>query len=106
MIALRKTVPSLHSRLMSLITPDAVPQTVFSYVRYDESSAAPVLVLLNFSEEPAEFSFDIPAEFGTPTGDALYDLLADESVPAVAGGRIQVSVPALTARVLAHTPVE
>lgn len=106
LIALRKTVPSLHSRLMSLITPDAVPQTVFSYVRYDESSAAPVLVLLNFSEEPAEFSFDIPAEFGTPTGDALYDLLADESVPAVAGGRIQVSVPALTARVLAHTPVE
>ncbi len=70
------------------------------------TSDAPVLVLLNFSEEPAEFGFDIPAEFGTPTTRDLYDLLAEESVPAVADRRIHVSVPAQTARLLAKAPVE
>ena len=106
LISLRKTVLSLHSRLWSLITPDAVPQTVFSYVRYDEESDTPVLVLLNFSEEPAEFGFDIPSEFGTPTDGNLYDILADETVPAVANGRIRVSVPAFSARLLAKASVE
>jgi glycosidase len=106
LISLRKNIPSLHSRLMSLITPDAMPQTVFSFIRYDETGEAPILVLLNFSEEPAEFSFDIPAEFGTPSGGELYDLLAEESIPAVAGGRIQVSVPALTARLLTNEPIQ
>jgi cyclomaltodextrinase / maltogenic alpha-amylase / neopullulanase len=106
LITLRKNIPSLHSRLMSLITPDAVPQTAFSFIRYDETGEAPILVLLNFSEEPAEFSFDIPAEFGMSSGDDLYDLLAEESVPAVAGGRIQVSVPALTARLLTNEPIQ
>ena len=106
LISLRKTVRSLHSRLWSLITPDAVPQTVFSYIHYDDESDTPVLVLLNFSEEPAEFGFDIPAEFGAPTDPILYDLLADESVPAVANGRIQISVPGFSARLLAKAPVE
>jgi glycosidase len=109
LIALRKSIPSLHSRLFSLITPDPVPQTVFSYIRYDETSdpsEGPVLVLLNFSEEPAEFAFDIPSEFGAAAGDRLYDLLAEENVPAIAGGRMQVSVPAQTARLLAKARVE
>ena len=106
LIALRKTVPSLHSRLWSLIPPDPVPQTVFSYIRYDNESDTPVLVLLNFSEEPAEFAFNIPAEFGTPTDRNLYDLLSEESVPAVANGRIQASVPAFSARLLAKAAVE
>ena len=105
LIALRKSIPSLHSRQFSIIKPDAVPQTVFSYVRYDETSEGPVLVLLNFSEEPTEFAFDIPAEFGAPSGDTLYDLLADKSVPAIVGGRLQVSVPAQSARLLAKAPV-
>jgi glycosidase len=106
LIALRKSIPSLHSRLWTLITPDAVPQTVFSYVRYDESGDAPVLVLLNFSEEPAVFAFDIPAEFGEPAGDELYDLLAEETVPAVVTGRIQASVPPQTARLLTQEPIQ
>jgi cyclomaltodextrinase / maltogenic alpha-amylase / neopullulanase len=106
LITLRKRIPSLHSRLMTLITPDAVPQTVFSYLRYDETSETPVLVLLNFSEEPAQFGFDIPAEFGAPSGNELYDLLAEESVQAIAVGRIYVSVPAQTSRLLTHEPVQ
>jgi cyclomaltodextrinase / maltogenic alpha-amylase / neopullulanase len=106
LIALRKTVPSLHSRNWALITPDAVPQTVFSYIRYDETTDTPVLVLLNFSEEPAEFRFDIPVEFGTPSENTLYDLLANESIPAIAAGRFHASVPAQTARLLAKAPVQ
>src|SRR5215207_4315385 len=107
LIALRKNLPSLHSRLFALIKPDAVRQTVFSYIRYDETSGSPVLVLLNFSEEPTEFEFDIPAEFSTLSGrNGLYDLLAEEEVPVLAGGKMRISVPAQTARVLAEAPIE
>ena len=106
LIALRQAHPSLHSRQWAIITPDAVPQTVYSYIRYSETLDPPVIVLLNFSEEPAEFVFDTPAEFGAPPGNELYDLLAEESVPAVAVGRIHVSVPAQTARLLTREPIQ
>ena len=106
LIALRKALPSLHSRLWSLITSDAIPQTVFSYIRYGESSDAPVIVLLNFSEEPAEFKFDLPEEFSTLARNSLYDLLSGDSVKAMAGERMMVSVPALTVRLLAERPAE
>jgi cyclomaltodextrinase / maltogenic alpha-amylase / neopullulanase len=107
LIGLRKTVPSLHSRNLTLVTPDAVPQTVFSYIRYNEGFTAPVLVLLNFSDEPAEFQFEVPEDFSSLAGrDTLYDLLAEEEVSVAAGGRLRISVPAQTARVLAETPVE
>jgi cyclomaltodextrinase len=109
LIALRKALPSLHSRLFSLITPDAIPQTVFSYVRYAEesdTSGRPVIVLLNFSEEPAEFGFDVPEEFSALSGEgSLYDLLTEENVTAFDGGRMRIAVPALTARVLAGEPI-
>jgi cyclomaltodextrinase / maltogenic alpha-amylase / neopullulanase len=106
LIALRKTMPSLHSRLFSIIKPDAGPQTVFSYIRYSEPAAEPVIVLLNFSEEPAEFNFDLPEEFSALSNrDTLYDLLAEEEVSVSSGGRMKISVPAQTARVLAVTPV-
>ena len=105
LINLRKSVPSLHSRLFSIITPDPVPQTVYTYIRYGEPSDTPVIVLLNFSEEPAEFQFDVPEQFNTlPGGSSLYDLLAEENLPALSGGRMQISVPAQTARVLAAQP--
>jgi glycosidase len=106
LIDLRKTLPSLHSRLWALIKPDAIPQNVFSYVRYGEPDDAPVLILLNFSEEPAEFEFDVPEPFGALSGSDLYDLLAKEHVPALSGGRLRISVPGQTARVLSEKPVE
>jgi glycosidase len=107
LIDLRKSLPSLHSRHFSIITPDAVPQTVFSYIRYGEPTESPVIVLLNFSEEPAEFEFDIQEKFAALSGhDTLYDLLAEEEVAVSAGGRMRISVPAQTARVLAEAPVE
>jgi cyclomaltodextrinase len=107
LIALRKAHRSLYSRNLIIIKPDAMPQTVFSYIRYSEAAEAPVVVLLNFSEEPAVFEFDIPGEASTLAGrDTLYDLLAEESIQASAGNRIRIAVPAQTARVLAEAPVE
>lgn len=106
LIALRKGLPSLHSRQMSILTPDALPQTVFSYIRYSEPTERPVLMLLNFSEEPAEFKFDMPEEFIALSQETLYDLLADEEVPAREGGRMSISVPGLSARILTIQPAE
>jgi glycosidase len=110
LIQLRKETPSLHSRQMSLLTPDAVPQTVFAYARYGDPSeppVPPVLVLLNFSEEPTELRFDVPEQFQLPAdASTLSDLLTGESVPAFEGGRMQISVPAQTARVLIQKSVE
>lgn len=106
LIALRKTLPSLYSRQMSILTLDAVPQTIFSYIRYGEPSELPVLVLLNFSEEPAEFKFDLPEEFSALAQESLYDLLSEEEVPVMEGGRMSITVPGQTARVLAAQSVE
>ena len=109
LIALRKALPSLHSHSWALIQPDAVPQSVFSYIRYSEESetnAAPVIVLLNFSEESTELEFDVPEQFGAFSGSNLYDLLAEEDISAWNEGRLRVSVPAQTARVVAAAPVE
>ena len=107
LIELRKDFPSLHSRLFSIITPDALPQTVFSYLRYGEPGDTPMIVLLNFSEEPADFSFDVPAEFSVlGDGSRLYDLLAGEDIDAFEGGRLKISVPAQTARILIEQPAE
>ena len=107
LIELRKDFPNLHSRLFSIITPDALPQTVFSYLRYGEPGEAPLIVLLNFSEEPANFSFDVPAEFSIlADGSRLNDLLAGENIDAFEGGRLKISVPAQTARILIERPAE
>ena len=63
-------------------------------------------MLLNFSEEPADFKFDPPEEFSTfSDGANLSDLLNEEEVPAVDGSRMRISVPGLTARVLAEAPI-
>src|SRR5688500_10626849 len=62
LIALRKEIPSLHSRLWQLL--EAEPQSqVLGYIRYLEGNEEPVLVLLNFSEEPAALKLTLPAEF-------------------------------------------
>ena len=69
--------------------------------------AAPVIVLLNFSEEEAEFQFDVPEEFGAlPESGNLYDLLAEETVLATESARMRIFVPALTARVLINESAE
>ncbi|HEX5839367.1 MAG TPA: alpha-amylase family glycosyl hydrolase [Anaerolineales bacterium] len=106
LIELRREIPTLRSRLWTPITTDPIPQSVFTYIRYSDQSGAPILVLLNFSEEPAEFRFDPPEGFNAlPGGASLYDLLNEEEVPAFDGSRMWISVPGLTARVLAEAPI-
>ena len=106
LIELRKSLPGLHSRHCSLLKPDPVPQTIFGYVQYSEDPDPPVLVLLNFSEESAEFHFDVPEEFSALSSNGiLYDLLAEEEVAAFESGRMRISVPAQTARILTGEPI-
>jgi hypothetical protein len=59
LIALHKAIPSRHSRNMSILNLDAVLQMDYGYFWYGRPSDPPVLVLLNFSEEPEEFSFEL-----------------------------------------------
>lgn len=106
LITLRKAYPSLHSRSLAILELDAVPQTVYGYIRYGGPSDPPVLVLLNFSEEPAEITFDLPDGFSSLSVPSLYDLLAEEEVPVAGGDRIQISVPGQTARILTAEPPE
>ena len=106
LIELRMEIPSLRSRLWDPITTDAIPQSVFTYIRYSDPSDTPILVLLNFSEDTAEFRFDPPEGFNVlSSGTSLYDLLNEEEVPAFDGSRMRISVPGLTARVLAKAPI-
>ena len=106
LIALRKSIPSLHSRNWRPLTFEAIPQEVYGYVRHMDEGEQPVVVLLNFFEEPAEMAFDLPEEFRTLTRrGVVYDLLAGETILAAGPVRLQVTVPGLTARILAGEPV-
>jgi glycosidase len=115
LIALRKSLPNLQSRYWTQLEHDPVPQTVYGYFRHgapggrepavEAENDSPVLVLLNFSEEPAEIVFDLPEQFAAlAQGGVLYDLLNDETVSISASGRQTVSVPGWTARILANQP--
>jgi glycosidase len=77
LIDLRKSLPSLHSRHFSIITPDAVPKTVFSYIRYGEPTESPVIVLLNFSG-PMKLNLIYGRVIISPV-DTLYDLCGGRS---------------------------
>ena len=78
LLALRKEIPSLHSRLWQLLDVEPAGQ-VMGYVRFLEGNAEPVLVLLNFSEEPASAKLTLPEEFSS-LNDNLLDRLNDEDV--------------------------
>jgi cyclomaltodextrinase / maltogenic alpha-amylase / neopullulanase len=96
LIALRKDIPSLHSRLWLLL--DAQPESqVLGYVRFLEENEQPVLVLLNFSEEPASVSLTLPEEFQSLRG-TLDDLLYDEKI--TLNGTNPVQMNPMSARIL------
>ena len=81
LIALRKEIPSLHSRLWQLLDVEPADQ-VLGYVRFLEGNEEPMLVLLNFSEEQARLKLNLPEEFKS-LGEAgkLTDRLNDEDFP-------------------------
>jgi glycosidase len=98
LIALRKDIPSLHSRFWQLLEVEPTTQ-VLGYVRFLEENEEPVLILLNLSEEPAEVLLALPDPFKvlTETG-SLYDHLNDEQVSFTGTNSIQMNP--MSARIL------
>ena len=98
LIALRKEIPSLHSRLWQLL--EIEPEiAVLAYLRFSEDNTDPVLVLLNFSREPTSVTLTLPDEFGSlMRASSLTDRLNNEVVPFNARGPIQMDP--MSARIL------
>ena len=100
LIALRKDIPSLHSRLWQLFEAEPASQ-VLAYLRFLEGNEQPVLVLLNFSSEPAEVKVSVPRGFSSLTNSApMQDLLNDERVAVEVGDGLKVTVPGYGVRLL------
>jgi cyclomaltodextrinase / maltogenic alpha-amylase / neopullulanase len=98
LIALRKEIPSLHSRLWQLTQVEASNQ-VLGYVRFLEENEEPVLVLLNFSEEPQSVQITLPEEFQALTqASSLTDLLNDEEIALSEATALQMNP--MSARIL------
>jgi cyclomaltodextrinase / maltogenic alpha-amylase / neopullulanase len=97
LIALRKEIPSLYSRRWQILEVEPVDQ-VFAYVRFLEDNQEPVLVLLNFSAEPAAVRITLPEEFRSLGNGGLVDRLNEEELDFTGTNAIQVN-PA-SARIL------
>ena len=98
LIALRKEIPSLHSRRWQIVDAEPSDQ-VLGYIRFLEGDEEPVLVLLNFSEEQAAVKLTLSEEFGAlATPVSLYDRLNDEDVSF--NGTNSVQLNAMSARIL------
>jgi glycosidase len=97
LIALRKEIPSLHSRLWQLLEAQPAEQ-VLSYVRFLEGNEEPVLILLNFSAEPAQASVNLPDEFSPLLTGNLSDRLNDEEIAFT--GRNLIQMEPMSARIL------
>lgn len=103
LIALRCKLPSLHSRLWAPLTLEAArDQIAYAYVRYHHEFQDPLLILLNFSEEPTELAFSLPEDFEFMAGNStLNDLLSGESVAMKKGGEgWNVMLPGFGVRIL------
>jgi glycosidase len=96
LIALRKEVPSLHSRHWQIVEAEPATQ-VLAYVRYLEGAEEPVLILLNFSEERASVQVALQDEFSALKG-RLSDLLNDQDVQFNGTNGIQMNP--MSARIL------
>jgi len=102
LIALREMLPSLHSRQWQHLNLEASrDQTAYAYFRYHDEYEDPILVLLNFSEQPSELKFSLPGEFSAlANAGSLQDLLTGEKVALGHGDVQMVSVPGFGVRLL------
>ena len=96
LIALRMSTPSLHSRQWTKVEVEpAQDQVAYGYLRYHDDKQDPILVLLNFTEEPRELAFSLPEGFTALTEKStLKDLLSGEDVAlekAETGFKVNVS---------------
>ena len=97
LIALRKEVPSLHSRLWQILDVEPASQ-LLGYVRFLEGNQEPVLILLNFSEEPAQATVNLPVEFSPLLMGNLADRLNDEDIAFT--GKNLIEMNPMSARIL------
>jgi cyclomaltodextrinase / maltogenic alpha-amylase / neopullulanase len=98
LIALRKDIPSLHSRLWQVLDVEPAGQ-VLGYLRFLEENAEPVLVLLNFSNEPAAAQVTLPDEFVSLTrAGQLFDQMSEEEISFDGSGPVHISP--MSARIL------
>ena len=98
LIALRKEVPSLHSRSWQLLNVEPESQ-VLGYLRFMEGNERPVLVLLNFSEEPADATLTLPDEFQSLSKSGpLTDLMNGEELSFT--GTNSIPMEPMSARIL------
>ncbi len=99
LIALRDSSPSLHSRQWSRLELEAArDQVAYAYLRYHDDYKDPILVLLNFNEQPADLKFSLPEEFVSLANQgSLKDLLTGERVSIKTGN---VQMPGFGVRLL------
>jgi glycosidase len=98
LIALRKEIPSLHSRLWKLVEVQPADQAL-GYLRFLEGNEEPVLVLLNFSEEPARVTLNLDGAFSSLTeAGRISDLLNEEDISF--DGTTPVQMNPMSARIL------
>ena len=98
LIALRKDIPSLHSRLWQILDVEPASQ-VLGYLRFLEGNVEPVLVLFNFSNEPAAVQVNLPEGFNSLAEKvSLFDHLNEEDIPFTGTQPIQMSP--MSARIL------
>jgi glycosidase len=101
LIALRKELPSLHSRQWQPLDTEPAKQ-IYSYIRYVEPFEQPILVALNFSDQELEAEVALPEAFGSfGVAGGLKDLLRDETVEVKGGTALRLPMPAWGARLLA-----
>ncbi|NIR02699.1 MAG: DUF3459 domain-containing protein, partial [Gemmatimonadales bacterium] len=103
LIWLRRNHPTLHSRQWEILKVEP-EQHVLAYARYGGPQDAPVLVALNFSQEPTKAQVTLTRRSASlaRTSDAL-DLLLNERVHMQRRGQsaVQVPIPSLGVRILA-----
>ena len=97
LISLRKEIPSLHSCLWQLLEVEPADQAL-GYIRYLDGSPQPVMVLLNFSKEPAELKIPLPEEF--PALAVWQDRLNDELISVGTGKTGKLIIPGFSAGIL------
>jgi cyclomaltodextrinase / maltogenic alpha-amylase / neopullulanase len=91
LIHLRRETPSLHSRFMTIINLE--PHTrVYGYLRHLEDGSAPLLVLLNFFEEPADVKVRLPEQFASFAATSYRDLLSGETIAATVGETVDLAM--------------
>ena len=102
LIALRRTVPALHSRAWRPL--DVRPAGLsFGYLRPSLTGASDdptVVVVLNFGAGPLDAVVTLPVDLADLPGGELVDLTTDETMPGPTGATLAVPMPAWGARIL------